>query len=91
MNSWEAYCRYFRDVFPILRDMSRRGIPISNEKRMELKSLIEREDQRVTAAIQQVVPAEVRGQKQKQGYKRNPLLECPWCHGEFRGDHECGK
>lgn len=69
---WDSYQRYFAQVWPILRDMSRRGIPISNEKRLELKALIEREDLRVTAAIQEVVPPEVRSNKQKSGLKRTP-------------------
>ena len=61
-----------RSSGPFSRDMSQRGIPISNEKRMDLKSLIAREDERVTREIQEVVPPEVRGQKQKGGLKRVP-------------------
>ncbi len=71
-GNWDSYRRYFAQVWPILRDMSRRGIPISNTKRLELKALIEREDLRVTAAIQGVVPLEVRSNKQKSGLKRTP-------------------
>lgn len=67
-----AYRRYFRDFHPILRDMSRRGIPIDNGKRAELKELIEREDKRVTAEVQALVPPEVLSTKQKMGLKRRP-------------------
>lgn len=72
MNLLDSYQRYFRDLFPILRDMSARGIPIDDTRRLELKELIEREDLRVTAAIQQLVPPEVLSSKQKMGLKRVP-------------------
>ena len=72
MNMLDSYNRYFRDLWPILRDMSARGIPIDNQRRLELKSLIEREDLRVTAAIQALVPSEILSTKQKNGLKRVP-------------------
>ena len=59
MNMLDSYNRYFRDLWPILAAMSKRGIPIDNQRRLELKNLIEREDLRVTAAIQQLVPSEI--------------------------------
>lgn len=72
MNMLDTYRRYFRDVHPILRDMARRGIPISDDRRLELKELITREDERVTREIQALVPPEIRGSKQKMGLKRTP-------------------
>ena len=84
-----SYQRYFRDLFPILRDMSARGIPIDNPRRLELKSLIEREDLRVTAAIQALVPSEILSTKQKNGFKNPPILACEDCDYKGRGDHQC--
>jgi len=84
---FDSYRRYFARVWPVLRDMSRRGIPIDSGRRAELKDLIAREDERVTVAIQGIVPSEMR--EPKQGLKRNPLLECPDCGEKVRGDHEC--
>lgn len=71
---WDSYCRYFRDVHPILRDMANRGIPIDDTKRRELKELIAREDQRVTATVQELVPPELRGWEPKAGLKRVPKI-----------------
>ena len=72
MNMLDSYNRYFAQLWPILRDMSARGIPIDNQRRLELKSLIEREDLSVTAAIQELVPPEILSTKQKMGLKRVP-------------------
>ena len=68
----DSYHTYFRDLWPILRDMSARGIPIDDTRRRELKELIYREDLRVTAEIQQIVPKEVLSNKQTKGLKRVP-------------------
>jgi hypothetical protein len=59
MNLWDSYERYFKQLHPILRDMSARGIPICEERRAELKALIEREGIRVDAEIRAMVPEEV--------------------------------
>lgn len=67
-----AYRRYFRDFHPILRGMAKRGIPIDDERRRELRALIARQDQRVAEAVQKLVPAEVLSTKQKMGLKRAP-------------------
>lgn len=72
-GTWDAYMRYFRTYHHrILRRMSERGDPISEEKRLELKSLIEREDQEVDEKVRELVPREVLSTKQKAGYKRAP-------------------
>ena len=89
MNLLDSYQTYFRDLWPILRDMSARGIPIDNSRRLELKSLIDREDLRVTAEIQSIVPSELRTMKQKNGYKNPPILPCADCDYKGRGDHPC--
>ena len=62
---WETYRRYFREVWPILHDMANRGVPVSEERRGELKALIEREDQRVTVAVREIVPAALLGVEPK--------------------------
>jgi hypothetical protein len=84
-----SYQTYFRDIAPILRDMSARGIPIDDSRRQDLKALIAREDERVTKEIQLLVPAEVLSTKQKNGLKRPPILKCEDCGYEGRGDHVC--
>lgn len=68
----DSYNRYFRDLHPVLRDMARRGIPIDESRRIQLKELIAREGLRVDAEIRALVPAEVLSTKQKGGYKRTP-------------------
>lgn len=86
----DTYHTYFRDVWPILRDMAGRGIPIDNQRRVELKELIERETIRVTAAIQPLVPESVLSSKHaKGGYKNPPILTCGDCGWKGRTDHEC--
>lgn len=87
---WDAYVRYFRDYHPILRKMAERGVPISEEKRLGLKSLIEREELIIDEKIREMVPEEVLSQKQKNGYKRPPILGCEACDYKGRGDHICG-
>ena len=72
MTLLDSYQRYFRDLHPILRDMSARGIPIDAGKREELRELLERESLRVDAEIRLLVPAEVLSTKQKNGLKRTP-------------------
>jgi len=72
MNLLDSYQIYFRDIHPILRDMSARGIPIDAGKREELRTLLERESLRVDAEIRLLVPAEVLSTKQKHGLKRTP-------------------
>ena len=86
----DSYHTYFRDLWPILRDMSARGIPIDDTRRQELKELIEREDLRVTAEIQRIVPSEVLSNKQTKGLKRNPAIACRICGVITRGEHDCG-
>lgn len=85
----DSYERYVRSFWPILRDMSIRGLPISEERRLDLKEVIVEEGLRADAAIKGMVPAEVLAQKQKFGYKNPPILACTGC--EFRGrvDHFC--
>lgn len=72
-GTWKAYVRYFRTYHHrVLRRMSERGDPISEEKRLELKALIEREDQEVDEKVRELVPREVLSTRQKEGYKRTP-------------------
>lgn len=88
---FDSYSRYFREFHPILHTMSKRGIPISNDKRLELQQAIEIESVRVDAEVKSIVPAEVLAQKQKNGYKNPPILECLEAECEYRGrgDHIC--
>ncbi len=67
-----SYDRYVRQFWPILRDMSNRGLPISEERRLDLLATVESEDAAVDIKIRALVPAEVLGQKQKMGLKRVP-------------------
>jgi len=89
MNMLDSYNTYFRDLWPILRDMAQRGIPISNSRREELRELIEREQLRVDDEVRALVPPEVLSTKQKNGYKSPPILECDICHWKGRTDHLC--
>lgn len=89
MNLLDSYQTYFAQLWPILRDMSARGIPISNSRREELRQLIERDVLRVDNEIRAMVPPEVLSMKQKNGYKMPPILECETCHWKGRTDHIC--
>jgi len=84
-----SYQTYFRDLWPILRDMSTRGIPIDAVKREELRELIERESLRVDDEIRKMVPPEVLQRKPKNGYKLPPILSCEDCGWKGRTDHLC--
>ena len=86
LTMWDSCNRYFKDVFPILRDMARRGIPIDEGKRQELKQLILTEECRVSAAIGGHVPDGLSGHEPKGGLKRKPKVECE-CGWEGREDH----
>lgn len=55
---WDFYVRYFRQFWPILRDMAKRGLPINETKRLELKSQLEAEDLRIDDAVKALVPRE---------------------------------
>lgn len=85
----ESYQRYVQKFYPILRDMANRGLPISDERRLELKQVIIEEDARATEAIKAIVPDEVLAQKQKFGYKNPPILKCNDCGFKGRVDHFC--
>lgn len=61
MSLYETYDRYFKQFNPILRDMARRGLPIDNTRRLELKATIESEKIRVDEAIKALVPRECLG------------------------------
>lgn len=84
-----SYEKYVRQFWPILRDMSNRGLPISDERRLALKEVIVEEGLRADAAIKEMVPEEVLAQKQKFGYKNPPILKCEECGYEGRTDHFC--
>lgn len=86
---WGPYVRYFRRFWSILRDMSHRGLPISEDARLELKAAVEREEIEKGAEIQHLVPPEVLSTKQKNGLKNPPILACGDCEFKGRVDHFC--
>ena len=87
----KSHDRYFAHFWPILHDMARRGLPISEPARLELKATIQTEDARADEQIKQLVPDEVLQGKQKLGYKKPPLLKCDECKERFRVDHFCNQ
>lgn len=89
MSLWDSYVRYFREFQPILRDMSRRGLPVSEAHRVELEKEVDGIQLEVDEKVRAIVPVEVLGKKQKNGYKRPPILECEECGYKGRGDHIC--
>lgn len=84
-----SYREYVAEVWPIYRDMSKRGVPVSEQYRAEFKKVIDVQAVRVDEAIKAMVPEEVLGQKQKNGYKNPPILKCEDCDYKGRGDHIC--
>lgn len=61
MTLYETYDRYFYQFMPILRDMSKRGLPISEERRLELKAALEGERESIDAQVKALVPRECLG------------------------------
>lgn len=68
----DFYRRYFHEFWPILRTMSRRGYPVSEPRRLALKSELEAEGERIDAEVKALVPRDVLTVKQKKGLKRLP-------------------
>ena len=86
---YESYEGYVRDFYPILSDMAKRGVPIDDGKRLELKAHIDSERLRVKDSVQKIVPAELLSTKQAKGLKNPPLLKCPECEVKTRMGHAC--
>ena len=77
-----AYWRYQKRQDPILVDMSRRGMPVVESKRLALASEIESAKAKLIDEIQLVVPDSLRGSAPKEGYKKTPTIKCPECGGK---------
>lgn len=85
---WDSYIERVKKVHPVLVKMSTRGVPVNEEEREKLGSLLISEKDRVDLEIQALIPQEVLSSKQKNGYKNPPILICE-CGWKGRVDHEC--
>ena len=87
---WDSYYSYDFQFWPILREMSWRGIRIAEDQRLDLLKVIEVEKGRIKETIQPLVPQAILSSKQaKGGYKNPPKLKCEDCGYEGREDHVC--
>lgn len=67
-----GYDQFVMQLEPVLQDMSERGMPVSRVAFDEAKAKLEQAQSEAWAAIQALVPDEVRACNPKQGYKKEP-------------------
>lgn len=72
LGLWDAYVEFVRNFQPLLRDMERRGIPVSVERLGEFRNWIKAEVDRMNADLQAAVPDEFRVLKKKEPFKGIP-------------------
>lgn len=69
---WQAYERHVRGLEPILLNMTRRGVPVDDERRLELGKQIAADRQRAKNEVQQFWPPELVKFHPEHGYQRPP-------------------
>src|SRR3990172_5162776 len=69
---WEGYERQVLGLEPVLVGMSKRGIPVNNEARLELEAKLEEKRIKLFEDMQQIFPDELKGCRPKEGYKKPP-------------------
>lgn len=67
-----SYDQFVMQLEPVLQDMSERGMPVSRTAFDEAKVKLEQAQSDAWAAIQALVPDDVRACNPKQGYKKEP-------------------
>jgi uracil-DNA glycosylase family 4 len=67
-----GYQRHIVSLWPVLKRMCQRGLPVNLEAREALRKKIDEKSNEIFAEIQQLVPLEVRGIHPTQGYKVSP-------------------
>lgn len=67
-----GYDQFVMQLEPVLQDMSKRGMPVSRAAFDEAKAKLEQAQSEAWAAIQALVPDDVRACNPKQGYKKEP-------------------
>jgi uracil-DNA glycosylase len=69
---WDSYVKLVADLWPALRDASRRGIPTNKEKLLTFLDSVVRKQRAIGADIQRVIPVELLPVHNKTGYKKTP-------------------
>ncbi len=67
-----GYERHVRGLWPILNDVSRRGIPMSAEKQAEFSSWLQTNLENVDQEIQRIVPDDLKNVSPPEGFVRDP-------------------
>jgi uracil-DNA glycosylase family 4 len=67
-----GYERYVCGLARVLDHMTERGVPVNEGRRQEFRKLIEGDQERLRAEVTSLVPDEVLGVKQREGYKKPP-------------------
>jgi uracil-DNA glycosylase family 4 len=69
---WDSYVKLVADLWPALRDASRRGIPTNKEKLLMFLDSVVRKQRAIGENIQRVIPEALLPVKNKTGYKKTP-------------------
>jgi len=72
MGVWDSYLRMVQDIWPILDNMQRRGIPVNRDKLQAFVSLLRGKAGEVLKNIQPKIPLDLLPMKQKQGLRKVP-------------------
>ena len=69
---WDSYVKLVADLWPLLRDASRRGIPINQTKILAFLDSVVRRQRLVGERIQSVIPVDLLPAHSKKGYAKTP-------------------
>lgn len=81
---WNGYARQIRGLEPILINMSRRGIPVDNDIRLQFDKRLKEEQEKVRSDIQALWPAQLVKYHPEKGYVRPPV-------DKYYHDHKKGE
>jgi hypothetical protein len=70
LGVWTGYDKVRYELEPVLINMSKRGIPVDNIKRTELRGIIQEDKEKNFDLMQSLVPKEIRNISPKGGYKK---------------------
>lgn len=84
LGIWEGYTRHVRDLWPIVRDMGNRGIPVLPERIKALSGSLQSRQDAILTDIQSMVPDELLECHPKDGYKREPKDTTGMVQRDFR-------
>jgi uracil-DNA glycosylase family 4 len=74
LGVWKGYTDMVCDMWPILRDAQRRGIPVTRDKLREFRKMMQSRAAEVDVKVQQYIPDELRKTAPKFGFVRTPKV-----------------